>query len=268
MHHSSHRELEAGTTRLVWTQSVTRTRWLVTKVAVVGAASMVVAGLLSLIVTWWASPLDRADMQVYSTFDERALVPIGYAALAFALGVTAGVVIRRVLPAMATTLVAFVAARLAFAQLVRPHLASPAVRDYTLQPSDGRLRQLQRWTGQPDCESPEHSEFWSIRPTSSTNPAERSPRSTWLRHARSSIWVRPPGNPIGGSGHVRAIVPEGAQQILQQCFAKVGASYHVVTTCRPPNHYWALQWSELAGYLVAALILLGGSTWWVRRRLS
>ena len=58
------RELEAGTFRLAWTQSVTRTRWLAVKLGVVGLASMAVAGLLSLMVTWWASPLDRANMNL------------------------------------------------------------------------------------------------------------------------------------------------------------------------------------------------------------
>ena len=46
------RELEAGTYRLAWTQSITRTRWLATKLGVVGLLSMVAAGLLSLMATW------------------------------------------------------------------------------------------------------------------------------------------------------------------------------------------------------------------------
>ena len=83
-------ELEAGTHRLVWAQSVTRTRWLGVKLGVVGLASMAIAGLLSLIVTWWASPVDRASMNVFGTFDQRDIVPVGYAAFAFALGVSAG----------------------------------------------------------------------------------------------------------------------------------------------------------------------------------
>ena len=55
------RELEAGTFRLAWTQSVTRTRWLAVKIALVGLASVLAAGLLSLLVTWWSSPLDRSQ---------------------------------------------------------------------------------------------------------------------------------------------------------------------------------------------------------------
>src|SRR5207247_6597351 len=54
------REVEAGTFPLVWTQSVTRARWLGVKLAVLGVASTLVTGLLSLVVTWWARPLGRA----------------------------------------------------------------------------------------------------------------------------------------------------------------------------------------------------------------
>lgn len=51
-------ELENGTFRLAWSQSVTRTGWMATKLCVVGLAAMAAAALLSLMVTWWASPLD------------------------------------------------------------------------------------------------------------------------------------------------------------------------------------------------------------------
>ena len=120
------RELEAGTFRLIWSQSVTRTSWLAAKLGVVGLASMAVAGLTSLVVTWWASPLDRVRMNPFGTFDQRGIVPIGYAAFGFALGVTAGILIRRTVPAMATALVLFVSARLAFTHWLRPHLIAPA----------------------------------------------------------------------------------------------------------------------------------------------
>ena len=126
------RELEAGTYRLAWTQSVTRTRWLAVKLGVVGLASMAVAGLASLMVTWWASPLDRVHMSLFGAFDSRDIVPIGYTAFAFALGVTAGVLIRRPLPAMAATLVAFTGARLAVTYWIRPHLIAPLHADVAI----------------------------------------------------------------------------------------------------------------------------------------
>ena len=60
------RELEAGTFRLAWNQSVTRTRWLAVKLGFIGLAAMVTAGLLSLMVTWWGSPVERASQLAVS----------------------------------------------------------------------------------------------------------------------------------------------------------------------------------------------------------
>jgi len=55
------RELEAGTHRLTWNQSVTRTRWLLVKIAIGGGAAMLFVGTAGLLLSWWAGPIDRAD---------------------------------------------------------------------------------------------------------------------------------------------------------------------------------------------------------------
>ncbi len=121
------RELENGTYRLVWTQSITRTHWLATKITLVGLASIAVAELLSVMVSCWFSPIDEVNMKrlAQGVFDERGIVAIGYAAFAFALAVTAGALIRRTLPAMAATLIAFVGVRLIVTYWLRPNLISP-----------------------------------------------------------------------------------------------------------------------------------------------
>jgi hypothetical protein len=120
------RELETGTGRLVWNQSVSRTRWLVTKLVIVGLASMAAAGLFSLLVTWSASRIDRVSMTWLqpAVFSERGTAPAGYAAFAFALGVLAGLLIRRTVPAMAVTLVVFTAAQSGM-RAVRGYLIAP-----------------------------------------------------------------------------------------------------------------------------------------------
>ena len=51
------------------------------------------------------------------------IAPIGYSAFAFVLGVTAGVVLRRTVPAMAVTLAIYVAVQIAMPTLVRAHLS-------------------------------------------------------------------------------------------------------------------------------------------------
>ncbi|MGH9292275.1 MAG: ABC transporter permease subunit, partial [Acidimicrobiales bacterium] len=121
------RELETGTFRLAWTQSVTKRRWLTVKLGLVGLAAMTINGLLTWMVDWWMSPLNAANKNRFEpvNFGFHGVVPIGYAAFAFALGVTAGVLLRRTVAAMGATLVGFVVARLAVTSWVRPNLATP-----------------------------------------------------------------------------------------------------------------------------------------------
>ncbi|MFF4763364.1 transporter [Streptomyces sp. NPDC001292] len=129
------RELETGTHYLAWNQGVTRTRWLATKLGLGAAASMTAAGLTSLAVSWWSSPIDRAVDGGGATdtyfpridpvaFAARGVVPVAHAAFAFVLGVVLGLVIRRTLPAMATTPVLYAAVQLAVPLWVRSHLAT------------------------------------------------------------------------------------------------------------------------------------------------
>ncbi|MBC6462500.1 transporter, partial [Actinomadura sp. HBU206391] len=133
------RELDAGTHRLAWTQT-TRTRWLVTKLAVIGGAAMAATGLLSLAVSWWAGPIDAAIAGLGGRpgpgifvlprlspviFGARGIVPVGYAAFAFVLGVTIGAVLRRTLPAMAVLLAVFAVTQVSMSMAVRPNLMPP-----------------------------------------------------------------------------------------------------------------------------------------------
>ena len=127
------RELEAGTFRLTWNQSITRTRWLAVKLTLIGAAAMAVTEAFSLIQAWWAAPIGKAvglggSSSIFSetrfgvfVFPTHGITPLGYAAFAFALGVTAGLLARRAIPAMAITLAIFAAAQF-ITPLIRPHL--------------------------------------------------------------------------------------------------------------------------------------------------
>ena len=124
------RELETGTYRLAWTQSVSRTRWLTVKLGLAALASMATAGLLSLMVTWWSSPIDQLNVfRNYRLsplpFGARDLTPAGYAAFALALGVTIGLLLRRAVPAIAVTLAIFAAVQVAVPLVVRPYLIPP-----------------------------------------------------------------------------------------------------------------------------------------------
>ena len=264
------RELESGTYRLAWTQSVTRTRWLAVKLAVVGAISMAVTGLLSLIVTWWASPLDtvNANRLSPSMFDQRGVVAVGYVAFAFALGVTAGVVTRRTLPAMAVTLVGFTVVRVAVIHWIRPRFIAPLHRIVALDamPMGFGSSNSGAMTLHPD--PPNIPGAW-IYSTRIVDRAGHAFTSAELQRTCPNIGatLRPPPAPIAGNG-VRSEVTVGAKDALRECVAKVGTKFHAVVTYQPAKNYWALQWFELALFLTAALVLCGVCFWWVRRRLA
>jgi ABC-type transport system involved in multi-copper enzyme maturation permease subunit len=129
------REMESGSIQLFLTQSVSRARWLGSKILVVSLGSAVVGGLTSLMVTWWASPWDHYNHLPFGTFDLRDIVPVAYSLFGFALGVFIGVLLRHTIASMAVTLALFGAALGAFGQWVRPHLPGFNVnsRYWTLQ---------------------------------------------------------------------------------------------------------------------------------------
>jgi hypothetical protein len=265
------RELETGMHRLAWTQSVTRTRWLLVKLAIVGLASMAAAGLFSLMVTWWSGPFDRVAMDRFGIgmFGERGLVPVGYAAFAFALGVAAGLLIRRTLPAMATTLFGFLVVRMAVSFWVRPNLIPPVVKNYALtlttvgfgSTGPGPATLL------PNVPPLPNAWIYSTRivdagghPLAAQLVAKTCPT---VGQSSSGQGGHPPGSNL-----ISKRVPAGAQHVLSNCIAKIGLTYHEVVTYQPASRYWPMQWSELAMFLGLALALAGFCFWWVRRGLS
>ena len=229
---------------------------------------MAVAGLFSLGVTWWFSRMDQVNIDQFSTFDQRDLVVVGYAALAFAVGVTAGVLIRRTLPAMAVTLVVFVATRLTFQTWVRPHLlaarhlrAPLAAQTMGFFSSNGGPMQLQ--PGAPDLPN-----AW-VQSTRIVDGAGRPMPSSVVARLCPTLGVgRPPPPPDASGGRSASPIPGGIRDGLQSCVTKLSAHYHELVTYQPANRYWTFQWLETAIFLGAALALAGFSLWWVRRRLS
>jgi hypothetical protein len=120
------RELEHGTHRFAWTQSLTRRRWLLSKTLLLALAVAVGGAVLSAVVMWWRQPLDGLEGRMSpSGFEIQGLVAPAYALFALSLGVLAGAWLRRSLAAMSVTLAVFVAARLAVAELLRPRYQSP-----------------------------------------------------------------------------------------------------------------------------------------------
>ncbi|MFF8832230.1 hypothetical protein [Streptomyces sp. NPDC015131] len=119
------RELEAGTYGLVWTQSVSPTRWLAAKLAVPLAVTVSGAALLALMFHWAWSTGPAHDFPTYwyapTMYASMGVVPAASAVLGIALGTLAGLLVRRTVAAMAVTAAVMGALALLLSQ-VRAHL--------------------------------------------------------------------------------------------------------------------------------------------------
>jgi hypothetical protein len=246
------REIETGTFRVAWTQSVSRTRWLVVKLTLGGLAAMAAAGLLSLMVAWWASrvdPLDPFGMNRLqpAMFGARGIVPIGYTAFAFALGVTAGMLIRNTVPAMAVTLGAFAAVEGAVIAWIRPHLIAPV---HAVLPLN--LATVQAVGN--NVGAPASNRLFVSAPV-----------------AEPSGWVYS-SQVLSAAGHT-SLGPEpqicASGDPWQSCLTALGKLHlHQAVTYQSASRYWPLQWAETSLFLALALLLAGCCFVWTRRRLT
>jgi hypothetical protein len=243
-------ELERGTHRMTWNQSVTPARWLAVKLAGVGLAAVATTGVLSLLLTWWAGPFDRiADDRFSSlTFSTRDVVPLGYAAFAFTLGAALGLVTRRALTAMALVVVVFIALQILFATEIRANLlpattTSPAVNAALLKQARGI-----GVGGDPDG------------PVSIFRPG---PADAWIQSesnlensAGQQISADQVDSCLNGTGPGLASIGT--------CLAPY--DLHIDLTYQPAGNYWPLQWSETGVYLALTALLTGTCFWRIRRQ--
>jgi hypothetical protein len=128
------REYDQRTHLLAWSQDVSPGRWLMTKVALLGAILIVLAGGLELVVRILLDDYARVSggslgIGFYSlgivTFESSIPLQIMYTLFGFALGLAAGVLVRRTVTAMGVSLFVFALIRWWLATFGREHYESP-----------------------------------------------------------------------------------------------------------------------------------------------
>lgn len=123
------REIERGTHIFALTQSVGRTRWWAAKVAVGLLPVLAVTLLLGLTGSWALEPLSYVTSSPIRTpgFETQGTVVAAYTVLAFAVGSTAGLLLRNTLGAMVATILLYIVLLVAVGSFARPEYAEPVL---------------------------------------------------------------------------------------------------------------------------------------------
>jgi hypothetical protein len=236
-------ELEARTSDFAWGQSVTRTRWLTVKAGWLLLAAAACGGVVTALTTWWSGPVNAQSASAFDPgqFDTQGIVPIGYAVFAMALGIAAGTVARRTLPAVAVALGGFIALRLVISDFVRQHYLAAVTTYYNV--------------------------------TGSFTP----PGQAWVL---AQGGVSRTGQVVSaGWGDLYPALPASCQRLLPDSpMAKSGASLNAALSCmrahgwrgfatyQPASRYWAFQGIETGIYAVLAAVLIAVTFVIIRRR--
>jgi hypothetical protein len=234
------REIETGTSQFAWMQSVTRRRWLAVSTGWMLLAAAVWGGAVSALVTWWSGPKNAAFLNGFNpgNFDVQGIVPVAYAVFAMALGIAAGALVRRSLPALAITLGGFFALRLTVMGWLRPHYLHAVTAKFAMTAAPlppGAAWQLSQGTLKPGG--------------AALAPGVAGPI------------------PVAGGNVPANLVPAGCQAIEHRG-GNAGATYNAVLSClnthgfrqfvtyQPAGRYWAFQGIETGIFLAVAAALL------------
>lgn len=233
------KELESGTFRYTWTQGFGRARWTVATLAPLAVAVAVLAGAVGFVFSWCYEPLIGgrygASPLAGNTFDLHEVAFAAWTLTAFSIGVLAGILIRRVVPAMFATLVAWSGLAVVTGVFLRPHYEAPLV------------------TSKPNLPSTDWamSQWW----TRGGKPVSTSTIDEVLQRAGATVnggaVTQSPGSALGNMSPNQYLLHHGFTQFL---------SY------QPASRFWPFQWIEGGWLLALSVLLMGTAVWVVHRR--
>jgi len=237
------RELESGSFRFSWTQGFVRWRWALAKLVALGVLVAVVAGLFGVLTTWYYQPYFAAGNQALSLsalsplgsglFDMRGVAPAAWTLAAFTLGGLAGMLIRRVVPAIVATLAGYTGLAFVAATVLREHYLSPLVTSRLNVPGSAWV--LSHW-------------------------GTRDGKLAFIGGPPLDLLQR--FCPAGPS----AAVGKSKFTILASCLTPHG--YSLWTGYQPASRFWSFQWIEASWLLALSALLVVTTVWLVRRRAA
>lgn len=228
------REFEDRTYKMVWTQSVTRNRWLATKITVIGVVSVAVVAVFALVFTWWSVPIDSTGSRIGSSdFGSRGIVPIGYTVFSLTLGILAGTILRRTIPAMAALLTAFMIVRMFIQKVVRSHLVGTESVNIPSFGSSG-------------------SSDWIL----SSRTVDAAGQTLSKSAAESTLTA---------ACHITRETRD-VDAALAACGRNLGI--HDIAQVHTGDQFWALQTAELGLFVALAAIAAIACFWWINHKTN
>jgi hypothetical protein len=238
------RELESGTFRYAWTQGFGRSRWTLAKLAALGVTVAAAASAVGVLFSWYYEPyfaannqaLSLSDASPYSLglFDLHWVAFAGWTLVAFAIGGLAGLLIRRVVPAIVATLTAYTALAVVAANGLRQHYLTPVVKSSATVPNSAWI--MGHW--------------WTT--------GGRFAFAGW-RGAPPALMQRCASLPAGP-------LHKPSRGTLAQCFAQHG--YTQWTRYQPAGRFWTFQVIEGAWLLALSVLLIAATVAVVNRRAA
>jgi phosphotransferase system glucose/maltose/N-acetylglucosamine-specific IIC component len=235
-------DLDNGTYRLYWTQSITRRRWIATKLALGVVATVAVAGCLIALAMWLRAPLDHLNGRMSpNTYDAEGIVPVAYALFVLGVAVAIGAVWRRTVPALLVAFVVYVVGRAFMDSWLRQLLLSPVKTTWLASGSGPKLAS----GGGPNLnQALVINQFVSDknghRLADAVGPCATSSSNGLLTHT---------------------------QHLCAQPHA-LGAHVYMTAIFQPASRFWELQGVEFGIVAGIGLLLVLVAAWWTHRRIA
>lgn len=225
-------DLDSGTYRLFWTQSITRRRWVVTKLGLAVGGTVVVAACLIALATWTRAPLDHLNGRMSTNaYDAEGIVPIAYALFVLGVALAVGALWRRTVPALLVGLVVYIVGRAFADSWLRQRLLTPVKTTWLVsRPGPDLNRALQIAQYPSDA---------SGRQLASS--AATCVRSAGGAFSHATLCARP--RPLGTHDYVTAVY-------------------------QPASRFWELQGLEFALVAGLGVLLVLFAGWWTHRRIA
>ena len=239
------RELETGTFRFAWTQGFDRWRWALAKLVLLAVVLAAATGAVGVLVSWYYQPEFGTGNQApgYETsplvtlFSLREVTFPAWTLAAFTIGALAGMLIRRVVPAIVATLAVYAGLAFAAGGFLREHYLTPLVttsNNFNL-PGTGTAWIISQW-------STKDGRFAF---------AGGFPPMSLVNQFCSSL-------PAGKA--------EGPGDAFAQCLSQHG--YTQWTSYQPASRFWPFQWIEGGWLLALSALLIAATIWLVHRRAA